>query len=262
MMCIFKKFLILIFMISLFNIKSVAKPLEANVSKEGMAGTHRIIDAQTNMPIKGAKITLPQKNYSTMTNSDGAFDLRVDITGETILSVEKNGYNPFSLTVNKQIVSRPMIIGVEKTSPMSLVVDTDMFHLGDDNYSEMSANAGEFRVKSVGSYYTKKVKINNFGNNIYLVIGSIIGIDTKLARSMGQNKISYAYASAPEIYFNGNKIAEIQLNGDGQRFKIPQHLVKFNQFNEITIKTGRNLMQTLYIDYDDIEFMNLVIESN
>ena len=79
---------------------------------------------------------------------------------------------------------------------------------------------------------------------------------------MGQNKISYAYASPPEIFFNGNKIAEIQLNGDGQRFQIPRHLVKFNQMNEITIKTGRNLMQTSYIDYDDIEFMNLSIENN
>ena len=30
---------------------------------------------------------------------------------------------------------------------------------------------------------------------------------------------------------------------------------------EITIKTGRNVMQTAYIDYDDIEFMNLIIEN-
>lgn len=31
--------------------------------------------------------------------------------------------------------------------------------------------------------------------------------------------------------------------------------------NEITIRTGRNLKQTAYIDYDDIEFMNLSIQS-
>ena len=95
-----------------------------------------------------------------------------------------------------------------------------------------------------------------------ILIGSIIGVDTKMAKSMGQNNISFAYASPPEIYINGNKIAEIQLNGDGQRFKIPNHLVKANQLNEITIKTGRNLMQNAYIDYDDIEFMNLYIENN
>ena len=257
-----KKFFVLISILSMFNSISEAKPLEANVSKEGMAGTHRIIDAQTNVPIKGARITLPQKNYSTVTNEDGAFNLRADITGQTIMSVEKDGYRPFSLTVNERIASHPIVIGIEKTSPMKMVIDKDMFHLGDNNYSEMSANAGQFRVKCVGPYYTKQVKIDNAGSDISLVIGSIIGVDTKLAKTMGQNKLSYAYASPPEIFFNGNKIAEIQLNGDGQRFQIPRHLVKFNQMNEITIKTGRNLMQTSYIDYDDIEFMNLSIENN
>ena len=58
-----------------------------------------------------------------------------------------------------------------------------------------------------------------------------------------------------------NKISEIQINGDGQRIKIPSALIRRNQINEVTIKTGRNLMQTAYIDYDDIEFMNLFIEN-
>ena len=144
---------------------------------------------------------------------------------------------------------------------MNITIDKDMFHLGDNNYSDTSANAGEFRVKCVGPYYTKNVKISQATDSTYLVIGSIIGVDTKMARSMGQNRIANAYASAPEIYFNGNKIAEIQLNGDGQSFKIPKNLIKSGQNNEITIKTGKNLMQTSYIDYDDIEFMNLSIET-
>ena len=109
--------------------------------------------------------------------------------------------------------------------------------------------------------YSKKILIKEANNNTYLVIGSIIGIDTKMAQSVGQNSIAFAYASPPEIYFNGTKIAEIQLNGDGQRFKIPYGLIRVNQQNEITIKTGRNMMQSAYIDYDDIEFMNLSIES-
>jgi hypothetical protein len=96
---------------------------------------------------------------------------------------------------------------------------------------------------------------------LYLVIGSIIGIDTLMARSIGQNKNPNSYSSPPEIFFNGNKISEIQINGDGQKIKIPPSLVKKNRINEVTIKTGRNLMQTAYIDYDDIEFMNLIIEN-
>ena len=95
----------------------------------------------------------------------------------------------------------------------------------------------------------------------YLVIGSIIGIDTLMAKSMRQNAVTNSYSSPPEIYFNGAKIAEIQLNGDGQRILIPMNLIRLGQMNEVTIKTGRNLKQTAYIDYDDIEFMNLSVQS-
>lgn len=257
-----RKLLILTFTFLFFSLSANSAPLQANISKEGEAGVNKIVDAETNMPIKGARVSLPQKNYSTVTNSDGTFNLKADISGATILSVEKEGYSPFSLTVDERIASRPIVVGIEKTNPMNLTIDKDMLHLGDNNYSDTSANAGDFRVKCVGPYYTKNIKIAKASNNTYLVIGSIIGVDTKMAQSMGQNKISVAYSSPPEIFFNGNKIAEIQLNGDGQRFKIPRNLIKVGQNNEITIKTGRNLMQMAYIDYDDMEFMNLSIESN
>jgi hypothetical protein len=118
-------------------------------------------------------------------------------------------------------------------------------------------------MNSIGPFYTKRFLLKNvkFNKPIFLIIGSIIGIDTNMARSMGQNRITNAFASAPEVYFNGNKISEIQINGDEQKIKIPPALINKNQVNEVTIKTGRNLMQTAYIDYDDIEFMNLFFEN-
>lgn len=254
--------ILLLIVLFLFMTSSVqCAPLQANISKDGEAGMNRIVDAQTNAPIEGAIISLPQKNYSTLSGKDGTFDLNANINGSTILSIEKDGYRPFSLTVNEKIASRPIVVGIEKTNPFNTVIEKEMFHLGDSMYSDLSANAGQFRVKCIGPYYTKNIKIDNISNNVYLVIGSIIGIDTKIAQSMGQNGIVHAYSSPPEIFFNGNKIAEIQLNGDGQRFKIPKNLIKLHQNNEITLKTGRNLMQMSYIDYDDIEFMNLYIEN-
>ena len=78
---------------------------------------------------------------------------------------------------------------------------------------------------------------------------------------MGQSKVKTAYASAPQVYFNGNMIAELNLNGDNQQIKIPRNLIKPNQENQLTIKSGRNLFQMAYIDYDDIELMNLFIET-
>ena len=176
------------------------------------------------------------------------------------MSVQKEHYKPFSMTVNEKTLSAPIVVGIEKSNAHDISIDAEMYHLGDNSYSEHSANAGEFKTQCLGPFYTKKFVLRNINLSqpVYLVIGSIIGIDTLMARTMGQNHMPNSYASPPEIYFNGNKISEIQINGDGQKIKIPSNLVKKNQTNEVTIKTGRNLMQTSYIDYDDIEFMNLL----
>lgn len=257
------KFFISLFLVYLASLPAFCGIFQGGVSKEGIVGPHQVIDAKTNVPISGAKISLPQDGYSTYTDSNGNFQLNADIAGQTVLSVEKPGYKPFSLTVNQALASKPIILGIQKATPKDITIETHMFHLGDNSYSELSANAGEFKVKSVGPYYSKYFKLPEVvpGSKVTLVIGSIIGIDTMLAKSMGQNRVSSAYASAPEVYFNGKKIAEIEINGDGQRVNIPSTLIKPNQKNEVTIKTGRNMTQTAYVDYDDIEFMNLSIET-
>lgn len=259
-----RKLFLALILILLAGSPAFCDVFQGGVTKEGIAGPHRVIDAKTNAPISNAKITLPQDGYSTYTDSNGNFALNADIAGQTVLSVEKAGYKPFSITVNQNLASKSIVLGIQKSTPKDITIDTHMFHLGDNSYSELSANAGEFKVKSIGPYYSKSFKISDVspGSKVTLVIGSIIGVDTMLAKSMGQNRVSTAYASPPEVYFNGNKIADIQLNGDGQKINIPYHLVKPDQKNEVTIKTGRNMMQTSYVDYDDIEFMNLSIETN
>ena len=56
-------------------------------------------------------------------------------------------------------------------------------------------------------------------------------------------------------------IVELNLNGDNQEIKIPRNLIKPNGNNQLTVKAGKNLFQNAYIDYDDIELMNLFIET-
>ena len=111
-------------------------------------------------------------------------------------------------------------------------------------------------------YQLKDFKINllKAGQELFLNIGSIIGIDTIEAQKMGQSHVLTAYSSPPEIFFNGNKISEIKINGDNQRIKIPFGLIKQNQNNNLTIKTGKNLYKTSSIDFDDIEFANILFE--
>ena len=236
---------------------------QGGVSEQGSGNSSRIIDKNTGEGIGGANISLPKQNYSTKTDKDGFFELDTSINGPSIMSVQKENYKPFTMTINEQTLSAPIVVGIEKSNASDLALDANMYHLGDNSFSDLSANAGEFRMQAIGPFYTKRFTLKNINISkpIYLVIGSIIGIDTAMARSMGQNKIPNAFASPPEVYFNGNKVSEIQLNGDGQKIKLPSSLIRKGQVNEITIKTGRNLMQTAYIDYDDIEFMNLIIEN-
>ena len=258
-----KKFITTLFLIFSIVLPINAATIQGAVSEQGSANSNRIVDRNTGVGIGGAQISIPKKNYSTQTDSQGYFELNTHLNGPAIMSVKKDNYKPFSITVNDETISAPLVIGIEKSNAEGMVLDSNMYHLGDNNFSDLSANAGEFRMESIGPFYTKKFLLKNvkFNKPIYLVIGSIIGIDTNLARSIGQNRITTAFASAPEIYFNGNKISEVQINGDSQKIKIPPALLRKNQVNEVTIKTGRNLMQTAYIDYDDIEFMNLFFEN-
>lgn len=257
-----KYFILLVCLISFSNVVN-AEIMAGGVMKTGMGNSKRIVDSATNMPVAGAKVVLPKLDYITVTDENGAFNLKTKVHAPTILSVQKDGYRPFSLTIDEKIATRPMIVGIEKSNVQDIMITSEMFHLGDDNYSENSANSGEFKGKSIGPYFTKSFMIatNALTKKNYLVIGSIIGIDTLMAKKMRQNSIAQTFSSPPEVFFNGAKIAEIQLNGDGQRINLPNNLLKVGQMNEITIHTGRNLKQTAYIDYDDIEFMNLYISS-
>ena len=90
------------------------------------------------------------------------------------------------------------------------------------------------------------------------MFGSVIGLDTKRAKELGKNAIVSVYSSHAEIIFNGQKIGELNMNGDNQQIVIPNMLLRPK--NELTVRTGRNLFQHKYIDYDDIEFANLRVE--
>lgn len=254
-----KKLIVILLLIS--GLPSFAKTINGEVKKETITGINTIYDAENNNPVEGAIIKLPSKNYMTTTNKDGAFKLGTKINAPTIMSVEKSGYKPYSLTLSSDKNS-PIAVGIEKTTPNDIIIETDMIHLGDNSYSVNSAHASDFSLQAAGSFYSKDFKIKPLKEqeNLYLVIGSIIGIDTIQAQRMGQSKVKTSYASPPEIFCNGNKIAEIKINGDNQKINIPKALLLGSEMLNITIKTGRNLYKTSSIDFDDIEFTNLLLE--
>ncbi len=261
-----KKLIYLLTIITIFTTCANATTFTGGVTKVGQQESNQVIDAKTGQGVEFARITIPQKNYRTYTDGNGNFKLdAIKISQPTILNVEKEGYRPFSLTINNaESLNNPMKIEIAKSEAADISLDSDIMHLGDNSFSHNSANASDFRLKSVGPYYSKDfiMTANAKRSTNYLVIGSIVGLDTKLAKSMGQNRIrGGAYSSPAEIYFNGRKIGELHVNGDGQRIKIPNALIKADAQNQITIKTGQNMMPSDHIDYDDIEIMNLSILS-
>ncbi len=260
-----KNFIIILGIILLYANSTVATTFTGGVTKIGQQESNQIIDTQTKQGVEFAKVTIPQKNFRTYTDANGNFEIEhVQISQPTILNVEKEGYRPFSITINNnESLNNTMKIEIAKSEAADISLDTQILHLGDDTFSKNSANASDFRLKSIGPYYSKDFIMteNAKRSTNYLVIGSIVGLDTKLAKSMGQNKIQYAYSSPAEIYFNGKLIGELKINGDGQRVKIPNQLILADQANQITIKTGQNLMPSDHLDYDDIEIMNLSILS-
>ena len=127
-------------------------------------------------------------------------------------------------------------------------------------YSNNSANSSDFRLNANGHYLSKTFSKPKFSakQDVTIKIGTIIGLDTKKAKQYNQNRIAKVYSSPSEIFVNGQKIAKLELNGDNLEIIIPKSILKEN--NELVIKAGKNLFQTSYTDYDDIELANLRIE--
>lgn len=254
-----KKILTLI--ILFIGLPVMAEVITGEIKKETLTNKNRIYDAMNNAPIEGAVVKVPAKAYSTVTDKNGVFVLETKIDSPTIMSVEKDGYKPFSMSLNKD-KRNPIVVGIEKTTPNDIIIETDMIHLGDDSFSINSANALTFSLRSMGPFYSKDFPINPLkkGENVFLSIGSIIGIDTIQAQKMGQSGVRTAFSSPPEIFCNGHKIAEIKINGDNQKINIPNAILAGMDIINITIKTGRNLYKKSEIDFDDIEFTNLLLE--
>ena len=105
----------LIYILSILTILadcSHAAIFTGGVSKVGQQESNRVVDSETKQGVEFAKITVPQKNFRTYTDANGNFEFeKLQITQPTIMNVEKEGYRPFSITINNNAsLSEPMKI--------------------------------------------------------------------------------------------------------------------------------------------------------
>ena len=238
-----------------------AEVISGKINHDDINYQNKIVDYTTGAGLENAKITIPSINYTTYSNSDGTFKLNADIQDKTVLFVEKEGYKTFSLTVDNTVLASPLKLGIEQSSPFDLQISQGIVRLGDNMFSSNSANSFEFHQNAYGHIYPHSFARPKSGNNqdIVLIVGSLIGADTKKAKERGQNRIARVYASPAEVYINNHKIGSLELNGDNIEIVIPKHLLK--EQNELKIQAGVNLFQKDYTDYDDIEMANIRIEA-
>lgn len=254
-----KRILLILVCSFLFSV-TYAEVISGKVDHNDMNYKNKIVDSKTGEPVQNAKITIPEINFTTYTDSSGSFKLNADINNQTIMFVEHDKYKVFSLTVDNSVFNSPLKLGIEEISPFDMQISQGIIHLGDNMYSSNSANSSDFRSSANSHYLSKTFKRPqaNAKQDVVIKIGTIIGLDTKKAKQSGQNKIVKVYSAPSEIFVNGHKIAKLELNGDNIEIIVPKTILKDS--NELIIKAGKNLFQTTYTDYDDIELGNLRIE--
>ena len=256
-----KKIISVLFINLVLSSFCIAEVISGKIDRFEQNYQNKVIDSKTKNPLNNAKISIPDLNYETYTDSNGVFKLNIDINDKTILFVEKDGYKVFSLTIDNNVLKNPLKLGIEQTSPFDLQISQGVIHLGDNMFSSNSANSGDFRLFANGHFFSKTFKKPTYGQNqdVVVRIGTIIGLDTKKAKELGQNSITTAYSSPAEIFVNGHKIGSLEVNDDNIEVIVPKSILR--ETNELVVKTGRNLFQDAYIDYDDIELAKIRIET-
>lgn len=255
--------IILLCLLGILSETSETKAFQINggVEKQEIFKMNTVSDKTSGHAVDNAQISIPSSDYVTYSDEAGKFEMPKNISPPYVLAVKKAGYQPFSLTV-KSYGKVPLNIEISKNSANKITISEDSFHLGDNSFSSSSANASDFKMKSIGIFYQKKFFIKKLraGQNVNLVVGSIMGIDTKEAKKLGQTDVVNTYSSPVKLFFNSTEIANIKINGDNQKISIPKSLIKQNAENSVKIFSGINMTQFLYTDYDDFEFTNLFLE--
>ena len=200
---------ILIFFISVSY--PVFAAISGQINHDDVNYKNKIIDSRTKKPVSGAKISIPEIGFETYSDNDGAFKLNADVSDKTVMFVERDGYKVFSLTVDNSVFNSPLKLGIEQSSPFDMQITSGVIHLGDNMYSDNSANSSDFRLSANGHYLANIFKRPQATQkqDIVIRIGTLIGLDTKKAKlitsRISSNSHTTAFKFSMSLSFPPNK---------------------------------------------------------
>jgi hypothetical protein len=261
---------------------------EQNASRIDLdsSSSGRVLDRKTGEPIPNAEVQIPEEGITVRTDNYGRFTLPRELPSDRILTTRASEYAPFSLTTRKD-QKGSYDLRLEKLGPQLVVVDDQLHHLGDNNFSPQSANAGSFRLRAEGVELTRSFNLSKLPRSgVTLRIGSLIGLDTPASIQAGQSGLRNAAQEPLQVLLNGQRVKELTLNGDRIQILLPRAGLRVGN-NTLTLRTGQatndqmvenrdgdlfpllgsllglrvgdNNVQKI-TDYDDIELAHITIE--
>lgn len=249
------------------------------------ARTLSFINQHNGQPLRGATIFIPQWGYRAQTDQQGQIGIPNDVIQahsqphqfrQTIIgNIQQEGYVPESFLIQPTLLlnaQRGQII--EFSAPRRLTIqhqrlllDNQLHHLGDDDFSQRSSGASQFKSRSEGPVYTRHFTYHpTLDQKTVLHIGSLTGLDTLEAHAalrkfkpnnQTQTEVN-TYGSPAQVWLNGILIGRLTLNGQDIVLPLPQVALNQNGQQTLQIKAGHNQFKT---DIDDMEWMTLWIES-
>ncbi len=259
----------------------------------------QVVDRLTGQPLAGVEVAIPGAGISVRTDAQGRFRLPGAIPAEEILVARLENYLPYSQSTGSGQASgdQPLQLQLERWDPnTTLVLESNVIRLGDNQYSPESAAAGQFLAPAQGVDLTRSFSLQQMPPRPPILrIGSLIGLDTAAAYRAGQSRIPSADMSPMQVIVNGVEVEQIHLGGDNLRIPLPLHHLRLGM-NTVTLRTGKTVIQPnrvtrgpqvpisipllggslqisvpvggsavsrhgrAWVDYDDVQLANVTIE--
>lgn len=228
-----------------------------------------VVDAESNSPLGGASVQLPELGWQQSVSSLGRVILPSQVEGRRFLiGVVCANREPRSLHI-PATTRFPLTITLRRPEK-SWQISNTYYRLGDGAYSMLSAGAsqlssGRWQLANTMPEHALSTPLPapvqaavRAGRPFWLTLGAVVGLDTPASQQAGQSQAPVA-ASPLLVEVNRQIVKAVSLNGDQVRVDLPPGLLANSPLLNIHLKAGYHLKHGEVVDYDDAGVLHLVL---